>query len=32
MQTQNCVLQKYGNIYIYLNEISLITDLGYLCT
>ena len=29
-QTQNCLLQKSGNIH--LNEISLITDLVYLCT
>ena len=29
MQTQTCLLQKSGKIY--LNEISLTTDLVYLC-
>ena len=32
MQTQTCLLQKSVKIYIYVNDISLISDLVYLCT
>jgi len=31
MQTQTCLLQKSVKIYIYVNDISLISDLVYLC-
>jgi sensor c-di-GMP phosphodiesterase-like protein len=32
MQIQTCLLQKSVKIYIYVNDISLISDLVYLCT
>ena len=32
MQTQTCLLQKSVKFYIYVNDISLISDLVYLCT
>jgi len=32
MQTQNCLLHKFVEIHIHLNEISLMPDLVYLCT
>jgi hypothetical protein len=32
METQNCLLQKSVKIHIYLNDISLINKLVYLCT